>query len=479
MADRNQAVQTHAGISSGIARVIDGGYCIGCGACAAMENSPFAMSWNRHLLYQAQMPADARSADTGNIVCPFSAQAKTEDDLASLLFPEAARDETIGRFDYLAAGYSAETGDRANGSSGGLTTWLCRELLGRDMVDAIIHVKPAAGASGPLFTYQISSSVEEAERGAKSRYYPVEMSAVIRTVRQSPLRYAFVGVPCMVKALRLLVDQEPALSGKIIYFIGIVCGHMKSGAFAEALAWEAGMHPRDLRAIDFRTKIPGQKSSSYGATVSGSGRGGETISKTLPMSESFVKDWGIGWFRPRACDYCDDVIAETADISFGDAWIDKYETQWQGTNIVISRKRELSDLLIDAEDRGRLVLDPLTARDIFRSQQAGFRHRREGLAYRLFLKKRKGVWAPPKRVQPSNRLGISRRIIYRLRMALSAQSHHAFLLAKSLDSFALFRLQMLPLVAAYQLYLRLNRMKVALSRSPVPKYLLRRSGKGR
>ena len=35
-------------------------------------------------------------------------------------------------------------------------------------------------------------------------------------------------------------------------------------------------------------------------------------------------DWGAGFFQNPACDACDDVVAETADMSFGDAWVEPY-----------------------------------------------------------------------------------------------------------------------------------------------------------
>ena len=440
-------------LHSDIDRVIEGDYCIGCGACAAQENSPYSMTWDKRLLYRAERKIRSPSASGRAIVCPFSSSAKNEDEIASELFSDVDRDEVIGRFDYLGAGHSLERSDRVDGSSGGLTTWLCRELLRLNWIDAVVHVKPAADNSARLFEYQISSSADDLSVGAKSRYYPVEVSGVIQTIRSSSLRYAFVGIPCMIKALRLLLEADPKLRPRIPFLIGIVCGHMKSGAFAEALAWESGTHPRYLSSVDFRTKIPGRRSSDYGATVTSNAGS----SNTSIMRRSFVRDWGIGWFRPNACDYCDDVIAETADVSFGDAWIDKYENQWEGTNVVVVRRRELTRLLADAAGEGRIFLEPLTPQEVLQSQSSGFRHRREGLAYRLHLKNRKGEWAPKKRVQPACDLNMYRRIIYRLRMAIAKQSHWSFSIARTLNSFLSFKLQMLPLYAAYSVCGRLYR----------------------
>ena len=55
-----------------------------------------------------------------------------------------------------------------------------------------------------LFRYRISRTPDELADGAKSRYYPVEMSEVLETIRRVPGRYAVVGVPCFIKAVHLL-----------------------------------------------------------------------------------------------------------------------------------------------------------------------------------------------------------------------------------------------------------------------------------
>ena len=40
---------------------------------------------------------------------------------------------------------------------------------------------------------------EEVLAGAKSRYYPIEMSKVMDFIKNNEGRYAFVGIPCFIK----------------------------------------------------------------------------------------------------------------------------------------------------------------------------------------------------------------------------------------------------------------------------------------
>jgi hypothetical protein len=66
-----------------------------------------------------------------------------------------------------------------------------------------------------------------------------------------------------------------------------------------------------------------------------------------------------------------------------------------------------------------------------KTQASGFRHRREGLSYRLAVAQERNEWHPPKRTKPSKAgMGNKRKKMYRLRYDLSMQSHGAFLDAK-------------------------------------------------
>src|SRR5207253_6440765 len=119
-------------------------------------------------------------------------------------------------------------------------------------------------------------------------------------------------------------------------------------------------------------------------------------------------DWGAGFFQNPACNWCDDVVAETADISFGDAWVEPYSSDGRGTNVVIVRTRELHGLIENARANGHLQLEPVDADFVIQTQAAGLRHRRDGLAYRLTWRKR-GV-VPVKRVAPSADLPMRRKL---------------------------------------------------------------------
>src|SRR5690606_26155691 len=118
-----------------------------------------------------------RPSDTLAAICPFSPAARNEDELAALRFPDArSNDDRLGRHEAAYVGAVAESNFRQQGSSGGMVSWVAAELLRRGLVDGVAHVRPSA--DGRYFAYAISRSVPEVCNGARSRYYPVELSGV-------------------------------------------------------------------------------------------------------------------------------------------------------------------------------------------------------------------------------------------------------------------------------------------------------------
>jgi len=407
------------------ADIVHSGLCIGCGSCAAAEPRA-SMNWNRIGQLKPTGPRDwyERRTEAFSTQCPFAPGSADEDVIAAERFPAAPiRDPRIGSFEQA---YVGAAGDpfRAQGSSGGMVSWVAARLLETGAADAVAHVEPAAPESGALFRYRLSREVGELSRGAKSRYYPVELSHVVRRIREAPGRYAIVGIPCFIKAVHLLRRSDPVLRERVTHTLGLFCGHMKSAAFVQSFAWQLGTAMEDVAAVDYRIKDQGRPANWYRAHL--------TLKDGSSRAEDWWHladgDWGAGFFQNSACNVCDDVVAETADVAFGDAWVEPFSSDGRGTNVVIARTPEMRALIERGIAEGQLDLDPVDADFIVRTQAAGLRHRREGLSYRL-------TWMRPrvpvrKRVRPSSRgIALRRKLVYRMRAWISAWSHRAARLA--------------------------------------------------
>lgn len=447
------------------ATVIDGGYCVGCGGCAAVPGSPIRMEMDGFGRLQATIEnrdADRSEAEV-TTVCPFSAAADSEDRIAADLFsgPGASLDDRIGWSRAIWAGHVAEGDFRARGSSGGMGNWIAAELLRLRRVDAVVHVKP--DVDGRLFGFAISRTLEELRGGAKSRYYPIEMSGVLRHMRRHPGRYALVGVPCFVKAARLQARQDRIIGERLCFTIALVCGHLKSDRFAKMFAWQMGLHPSGLSDFDFRVKNESGRANQYSVRAIGRNADGSAFDRIRRNKDFFGYLWSHGLFKYRACDYCDDVMGETADATVGDAWLPAFVDDPHGSNVVVARHPQIEDMIRQAVRDGRLALAPIGADDAAKSQDAGLRHRRTGLSARLDRARRQGRWVPPKRVSPA-RLTRRQRLVYILREIMAERSHAAFQEALEAGSFATFAARMTPYMALHDWLNRSQSLRSSLAR---------------
>lgn len=414
-----------------IDQIVDGGFCIGCGACAFVSKGELEMKLSEWGTYVPVAAIGGKRGEPANFssLCPFGEEAPNEDQLAAEIFPHAPNvHEAIGRWRQVYVGH-VETGDfRMQGSSGGFTSWLLATALASGEIDAVIHVGPQQPTDDApvFFRYEVSRENSDVRHRSKSRYYPIEFSQALAQLRSVPGRYAFVGIPCFIKAIRLLMRQDPIVRERISLTIGLVCGHLKSAAMTKSFARQARVDPNDVTAVNFRLKQPQHRASRY--TVDLQLKNGSHAVRD--WSRMLDGDWGMGFFQYSACDYCDDVLAETADVSSGDAWVEPYTSDGRGTNVIVVRSPVVEKLVQQGIDNGELKFTAVDAEFAARTQTAGLRQRRQGLAYRRWKMRHK--WHPPKRViARKDHLSFVRRRIYDCRQGISHWSHRMFRFAES------------------------------------------------
>lgn len=434
-----------------IEKVISNEFCVGCGTCKLALHDNANMKLNNLGFYNVEVKSET-DLQSATKLCPFSNDAKNETKLGSELYKSHLKyDERVGYFSNVYAGSIKDSSIKINSSSGGLTSWFIKKLLINNEVDAVIHVGQSESDSA-LFEYKISESVEDVDLkgNKKSRYYPVSLASIIEKVESSNKTFVFVGIPCFVKSIRLA--QSEGYLKNIKFCISLLCGHMKSAAFAENLAWQVGVSPERLKTIDFRMKSPEFNANNYFIEVTS-----DDDRKVLQQNSKLLgSNWGHGFFKHKSCDFCDDLAGELADVTFGDAWLPRYVPDYQGTNIVVSR-HELFDNYI-SEYSDELFIDELTVEDFFESQAGNYRHRRDGLKPRS---ENISGWIPNKRLELSkNEVSQKRKEIYLTRYYLSQKSNELFMLAKKKRSYSFFKLKIVPVVFRYEL--KANSFKSAL-----------------
>ncbi len=423
--------------------------CVGCGGCSIRTDGAIPVQLGSYGMYQADLSsATSAQIDAADRVCPFSDSSKDENGLSKESYGALPSDPRIGRHLSVYAGRVTDDARVIGSSSGGLTSWFLGELLTQGLVDGVIHV--GRGEGPELFGYTVSRDIDALRATRKSMYYSSTLDEVVRNVRGDGRTYAVVGVPCFITAMRHLQDEDDELGKQFTWHVGLVCGHLKSQFFAESLGWQAGVRPEDLEAIDFRVKNPGRRSYSYDYEVRAKGR----APRRRPTFAAIDGSWGYGAFQPEACNFCDDVFAETADVVFGDAWLRRYTDDWRGTNVVVTRRAEADRILEEGIAGGGVRLEPLSVNDAAFSQAGNFRHRREGLRVRLADDLAKGLSVPRKRVTPGyDGITPERVALIRQRRGMSELSLRTFAEAKAVGRLSAYTR---PMRAAIRRYRRLE-----------------------
>lgn len=434
-------------IPNSVKRVQSAGLCVGSGVDDVIDNG-VTTQLDQYGQYTVdyRISRDPRLAE----IVMNSDDSLNEDDIAESLFakiPKIEHNHILGYHLGLYVGYIKPGTYRKNASSGGFTSWVATRLLEEKKIDGFIHVKKST-KPGLIFEYGISRTVNEIRSGAKSRYYPAELSAVLDEVKRTPGTYAVVGIPEIITELRLLARKDKIIEDRIKYYFGLVCGHQKTTKYAEAIAWEYGIKPGDLEDIDFRVKRKTGRAIEYDMKFTGK-IDGESRTFVVRNNEPFVSSWAHGFFKARFSDFTDNTFNELADITFGDAWLEEYADDPRGNNILIVRNPEIANLLDSGIKSGEAVLDRVDEETIIRSQRGLVHHTRDELPYRLSKEIRRSGWAPKKRALPDDSLEEHRKKVQDIRQEIAEKSHVYYQEAVERDDFNWFKHKMLPLVQKY------------------------------
>jgi coenzyme F420-reducing hydrogenase beta subunit len=383
---------------SSLKNVIENEYCVGCGACAYLTDSKM------HINKFGEYVPDTSFVYTENNLldqaCPFLSPSLNEDVLAKNIFGATnSYDSVLGYYLDTFASFVKEENYREKGTSGGTTTWIVTELLKKGLIDGVIHVKEfdRKNINDPYYKYGISYTEDEIREASKTRYHVVEMSEVLAEIKGNGKKYAVIGVPCMIKTIRRLQLIDENLQNQIPFTISLVCGHLKSINWSVSLAWGAGIAPKDSTKIQYRTKGDDIPARAY---VFRAENNQQQVIQKDSASVAGGK-FNAGALMLKGCEYCDDVIGETSDLTVGDAWLPRFESDDHGTNLLVVRNHQILQILQEAKKCNRIELINISKDDAIRTQTGGYRQRREGLSYRLDREIKKGNWVPEKRIKPN------------------------------------------------------------------------------
>jgi coenzyme F420-reducing hydrogenase beta subunit len=336
----------------------------------------------------ANQAADCNQDSLCLDVCPFDTRSKLAADetiIADQIFEQDnKKSERIGSYKNLYAGHANDY--RESSSSGGIASYLIYQILDQGIVSHVVSVTQNSGDS--YYQYKVLSSKDDVIAQSKTRYYPVTMAEALKRVKELNGNIAVVGVACFLKGIRKAETVESLLKGRVKFTIGIICGGVKGKPFTEYLISKVGVEKAQAKRPEYRVKNKESDAADYSFSCS-------TVNETRSIEMRTVGDmWGTGLFKANACDFCQDVTTELADISLGDAWMDPYKNDGLGTNIIITRSILAEKLIVEGSKNNKLSLTNIELDDVIQSQKGSFNHRQDALFIRTMFAKLFGKKVP-------------------------------------------------------------------------------------
>jgi coenzyme F420 hydrogenase subunit beta len=364
-----------------IGRVRDDELCMQCGTCVAVcPTRAIDLDWNVASGYRPVIDRD-RCTDCG--ICHESCPGPGLDFGPGAWWrgrnAGAASRDFLGPWRRLWFGWAADQEIRHAGASGGVATALLSGLLEEGLADAVLAVgmsdKEPLQAVGVLCR---SPAEVAACRGSKYNVVPV--NTLLGTVLREPGRYALVGLPCHIQGLRLAQRRSRRLRERVVLTLGIFCGLTGEPRATEVAALQAGLDPAELASVAYRG--PGWPGGMRLAT-----RDGRARWRDYPD----YYDRYLSAHTPPRCRICPDALAELADISVGDTWLERFEGS-DGVSDLIVRTPAGERAAVALA--GRLRLLDATPEEMVASQAETRRVKRDILRGRLALRAAAGRPAP-------------------------------------------------------------------------------------
>lgn len=332
------------------AEVIRSGLCTHCGTCVGLAPESLHMEpHERGPLPVLNKGAAPHLPSAVWDVCP--GKGIDYPTLYQTLFDRLPENWLMGCYRQLYIGYACAQAIRQRAASGGVITQTLVHLLASGQIDGAVVVQQ--GRPQPwLAQAVIARTADEIIAASQSVYAPVPVNVLLPQMAAFPGRLAYVGLPDQVAALRRLQQLGHPGARKVDYVLGPYVGtNLYAGAMESYLRAQGVRDLNEVTELRYREgEWPG-----YLQIKTRSGR--------VLRTEKFYYNYLIPFFITQATLYAVDFTNELTDISVGDAWHPRFETQGGGFSVVVARTEKGEALLQQMQQQGLLALEPTTLTD--------------------------------------------------------------------------------------------------------------------
>ncbi|OSZ65375.1 hypothetical protein CAP39_12450 [Sphingomonas sp. IBVSS1] len=350
-----------------LAKVKQADSCTGCGLCAAVSPG---------IRMASAGPGWARPEQTGAVT-------SAEDAAIAAACPGLVVDETDNPHDpaeplwgpqrFTGVGHATDAAMRYRASSGGMISALLAHALASGLVDFVVQVRAdPARPTGNITS--ISTSVDDIMAAAGSRYAQSSPLAGLNDWLARPGRFAFVGKPCDVAALRARTKADPALAERVPLMLAFFCAGIPSDRAVGRILDHLSVKPDDVTGFRFR----GDGWPGY-ATA--------TLADGSTRRMTYNDSWGqiLSKEIQFRCKICADAVGAAADVACADAWYgdDRGYPSFEetdGRSLVMARTPAGLAVLDAARAAGAVATEAVPVDHIIRMQPHQARRKRQVLS---------------------------------------------------------------------------------------------------
>jgi coenzyme F420-reducing hydrogenase beta subunit/polysaccharide pyruvyl transferase WcaK-like protein len=290
-------------------------------------------------------------------------------------------DKYMGEHLFCRKGYAASNEIRQVSSSGGMVTALLCYLLEMKLIDGAWVTKSEIKEGKLGYRTFVAVTKEEIMDCASSIYMYMPLLSHISEIMQFKGRIAVVMLPCQIRTLSKISENNKDIDSGIVLKISLFCGGTQN---------ENGtLIPLKKNRIDINNaeRIIYRRGHWRGLAKIFYNEGGE---KSLSYTKNFGAYKNAFFFMNGQCFLCKDHYGEAADISFGDVWLKEMKNNPIKHTSCIIRTERARQMYDGAVSSGEIIDSHIGDEKIILSQKRSLVFKHNCAEYKAKMYKNNG-----------------------------------------------------------------------------------------
>eukprot|EP00825_Cyclidium_porcatum_P034389 TRINITY_DN36188_c0_g1_i1.p1 TRINITY_DN36188_c0_g1~~TRINITY_DN36188_c0_g1_i1.p1 ORF type:complete len:341 (+),score=23.61 TRINITY_DN36188_c0_g1_i1:269-1291(+) len=255
-------------------------------------------------------------------------------------------------------------------------------LLKNKIIDGVVTVKFEYTQNGPIPKPFIATNISDIILSQGSKYLPVPLFEIIDDIINFDGKLAVIGTPCQIAGLRQLQKTNNNLKEKITFTISNFCGGYRDYKETERIFNIMRVDKGQITKFSYR-------GNGQPGTMSITQLNKPPIHLNYPEYSKLT-----GYIKYNRCRLCVDATGELADISFGDAWLDRFINSGTKWSFYICRSQKINKILQNIKQFEVAQFQDISLTELIESQKGNLTTKKERQNSRFILYKMLGKSIP-------------------------------------------------------------------------------------